>query len=110
MLNGLWTRAFRRELRAQSTRRRRARQAWGSRRATPSPRPASEPYPAWPEPVIQDKMSVDEAKAIVAERTKPQTEWKGPDGRTQGPVGQLHHRLRLARPVLHTARSMGQRR
>ena len=26
----------------------------------------SEPYPAWPEPVIQDKMSVDEAKAIVA--------------------------------------------
>ena len=34
----------------------------------------SEPYPAWPEPVVQDKMSVDEAKAIVAERTKPQTE------------------------------------
>src|SRR6202034_87560 len=42
-----------------------------------------EPFPAWPEPVVQDKMSVDEAKAIVAERTKPQTEWKGP---TDGPT------------------------
>jgi ribose transport system substrate-binding protein len=42
----------------------------------------SEPYPVWPEPVIQEKMSVDEAKAIVAERTKTQTEWKGP---TEGP-------------------------
>lgn len=43
----------------------------------------ADPYAAWPEPVIQDKMSVDEAKAIVAERTKPQTEWKGP---TEGPT------------------------
>jgi ribose transport system substrate-binding protein len=48
--------------------------AWAETRA--------EPFPAWPDPVINDKLSVDEAKAIVAERTKPQTEWKGP---TQGP-------------------------
>jgi ribose transport system substrate-binding protein len=48
--------------------------AWAETRA--------EPFPAWPDPVINDKLSVDEAKVIVAERTKPQTEWKGP---TQGP-------------------------
>ncbi len=47
----------------------------------------AEPYPAWPEPVIQDKMSVDEAKAIVAERTKPQTEWKGPTDGPKAPSG-----------------------
>jgi ribose transport system substrate-binding protein len=47
----------------------------------------SEPYPAWPEPVIQDKMSVEEAKAIVAERTKPQTEWKGPTEGPKAPAG-----------------------
>src|ERR1700684_3539209 len=47
----------------------------------------SEHYPAWPEPVIQDKMSVDEAKAIVAERTKPQTEWKGPTDGPKAPAG-----------------------
>ena len=47
----------------------------------------SEPYPAWPEPVIQEKMSVDEAKAIVAERTKPQTEWKGPTDGPKAPSG-----------------------
>ena len=69
----------------------------------------SEPYPAWPEPVIQDKMSVDEAKAIVAERTKPQTEWKGPTDGPKAPSGSFHHRLCLARPVLHAARSLGQR-
>jgi ribose transport system substrate-binding protein len=47
----------------------------------------AKPYPAWPEPVIQDKMSVDEAKAIVAERTKPQTEWKGPTDGPKAPAG-----------------------
>ncbi|HVZ01364.1 MAG TPA: hypothetical protein VHA35_17780, partial [Dongiaceae bacterium] len=40
--------------------------------------PRSEPFDAWAEPVIQSKMTVEEAKALVAERTKPQTEWKGP--------------------------------
>ena len=47
----------------------------------------AEPFPAWPDPVIQDKMSVDEAKAIVAERTKPQTEWKGPTDGPKAPQG-----------------------
>lgn len=45
------------------------------------------PFAAWPEPVIRDKMSVDEAKAIVAERTKPQTEWKGPTDGPKAPDG-----------------------
>jgi len=53
---------------------------------------------------------VDEAKAIVAERTKPQTKWKGPTTRAQGPVRQLLHRLCLARPVVHAARALRQRR
>jgi ribose transport system substrate-binding protein len=42
----------------------------------------AKPFDAWPEPQIQEKMTVDEAKALVAERTKPQTDWKGP---TSGP-------------------------
>ncbi|MBX6321953.1 MAG: substrate-binding domain-containing protein [Rhodospirillaceae bacterium] len=42
----------------------------------------AEPFPAWPEPKINGAMSVEEAKAIVAERTRPQTEWHGP---TSGP-------------------------
>lgn len=44
--------------------------------------PRAKPFDAWPEPQIQEKMTVDEAKALVAERTKPQTDWKGP---TSGP-------------------------
>src|ERR1700687_2696421 len=47
----------------------------------------ADPFPAWPDPVINDKMSVDEAKAIVAERTKPQTEWKGPTDGPNAPSG-----------------------
>lgn len=47
----------------------------------------SEPFPAWPDPVINPKLSVDEAKAIVAERTKPQTEWKGPTDGPKAPEG-----------------------
>ena len=47
----------------------------------------AEPFAAWPEPVIQDKMSVSEAKAIVAERIKPQTEWKGPTDGPKAPAG-----------------------
>ena len=42
----------------------------------------AEPFPGWGEPTIDADMSVDQAKAIVAERTKPQTDWKGP---TDGP-------------------------
>lgn len=49
----------------------------------------AEPFPAWPDPVILDKMSVDEAKAIVAERTKPQTEWKGPTDGPKAPTGNV---------------------
>jgi len=40
------------------------------------------PFPAWPEPKIQSTMTVEEARAIVEARTKPQAEWKGP---TSGP-------------------------
>src|SRR5271156_4027282 len=49
--------------------------------------PRADPFPAWPDPVINDKLSVDEAKAIVAERTKPQTEWKGPTDGPKAPSG-----------------------
>ena len=49
----------------------------------------AEPFPAWPDPVINDKLSVDEAKAIVAERTKPQTEWKGPTEGPKAPTGDI---------------------
>jgi ribose transport system substrate-binding protein len=42
----------------------------------------AKPFDAWPEPKIRETISVDEAKAIVAERTKPQTAWNGP---TSGP-------------------------
>jgi ribose transport system substrate-binding protein len=40
------------------------------------------PFEAWPEPKINENMSIDQAKAVVAERSKPQDEWKGP---TTGP-------------------------
>ena len=40
------------------------------------------PFPAWPEPQVDAHISVDQAKAIVAARTKRQTEWSGP---TSGP-------------------------
>lgn len=42
----------------------------------------AKPFDAWPEPQIKANMTVDEAKAIVAERTRPQSDWKGP---TSGP-------------------------
>jgi ribose transport system substrate-binding protein len=40
------------------------------------------PFDVWPQPQIRKTLSVDEAKALVKERTQPQTEWKGP---TTGP-------------------------
>ena len=49
----------------------------------------AEPFAAWPEPVIDGKMSVAEAHAIVAERTKPQTEWKGPTAGPKAPAGDV---------------------
>lgn len=42
----------------------------------------AKPFDAWPAPRINKSISVADAKAIVANRTKPQTEWKGP---TTGP-------------------------
>lgn len=45
------------------------------------------PYPAWPDPVINPTLTVAEAKAIVAERTKRQTEWKGPTDGPRAPAG-----------------------
>lgn len=47
----------------------------------------AEPFAAWPDPVIKETLSVDEAKAIVTERTKPQTEWKGPTDGPKAPQG-----------------------
>ena len=40
------------------------------------------PFDAWPQPQIRKSISVDEAKAIVLQRTQVQSEWKGP---TAGP-------------------------
>src|SRR6187402_410452 len=40
------------------------------------------PFDAWPQPQIRKSISVDEAKAIVLQRTQVQSEWKGP---TTGP-------------------------
>jgi ribose transport system substrate-binding protein len=86
MLNSLWVGAFRWEFAHKALA---GAALVGAALATShaSAETRSEPYPAWPEPVIQDKMSVDEAKAIVAERTKPQTEWKGPIDGPKAPSG-----------------------
>ncbi len=56
--------------------------------AAAQPTPRSDPFPAWPDPVIKETLSVAEAKAIVGERTKPQTEWQGP---TSGPTAPEGH-------------------
>jgi len=40
------------------------------------------PFDAWPQPQIRKSISVDDAKAIVKQRTQAQSEWKGP---TSGP-------------------------
>jgi ribose transport system substrate-binding protein len=42
----------------------------------------AKPFDAWPKSEIVQTLSVDEAKALVAARTGPQTEWIGP---TSGP-------------------------
>lgn len=42
----------------------------------------AKPFDAWPKSDVMKTMSLAEAKAIVAARTGPQTEWKGP---TSGP-------------------------
>ena len=56
--------------------------AFGAALAAHAGEPRAVPFPAWPDPQIDAHISVDQAKAIVAERTKRQTEWKGP---TSGP-------------------------
>jgi ribose transport system substrate-binding protein len=61
--------------------------AFASSHAVAETTTRAEPFPAWPDPVIKDTLSVDEAKAIVAERTKPQTEWKGPTDGPKAPAG-----------------------
>jgi hypothetical protein len=40
------------------------------------------PFAAWPDPTIVEHLTVEKAKEIVAQRSKPQTEWLGP---TNGP-------------------------
>jgi len=47
----------------------------------------AKPFEAWPEPTVRESLTVDEAKAIVAERTKPQTDWKGPTSGPKAPAG-----------------------
>lgn len=47
----------------------------------------SNPYPAWPDPVIKPTLTVAEARAIVAERTKRQTDWMGPTEGPRAPAG-----------------------
>jgi len=42
----------------------------------------AEPFPAWERAAIQSTLGLDEAKRLVEERTKAQTEWKGP---SEGP-------------------------
>ena len=64
MLNGLCVRAFGREL-ARKGLAGAALFGVGLASSYAFAETRSEPYPAWPEPVIQEKMSVDEAKAIV---------------------------------------------
>jgi ribose transport system substrate-binding protein len=86
MLNGLWARPVPWDL-ARKTMAGVALAGVGLASGAAFAETRSEPYPAWPEPVIQEKMSVDEAKAIVAERTKPQTEWKGPTDGPKAPSG-----------------------
>jgi ribose transport system substrate-binding protein len=38
----------------------------------------AQPFAAWAPPQIRKTLSVDEAKTLVAQRTKPQTDWSGP--------------------------------
>lgn len=42
----------------------------------------AQPFDAWPAPQLHETLSVEQAKALVAARTKPQTDWRGP---TSGP-------------------------
>src|SRR5579872_3836541 len=86
MLNGLWGRTLPRKF-AQRALGSLALVGVGLISSSAFAETRSEPYPAWPDPVIQEKMSVEEAKAIVAERTKPQTEWKGPTDGPKAPAG-----------------------
>ena len=74
--------------------------AWaGSTRATP--------FPAWGDPQIKTSLTVDEAKAIVAERTKRQTEWKGPTSGPKATDRPGHHRLGLRRRSLRDLYRLG---
>lgn len=47
----------------------------------------AQPFPPWPDPVINPTMTVAQAKAIVAERTRKQTVWKGPTTGPRAPAG-----------------------
>lgn len=50
----------------------------------------AKPFPAWPSPVIQKALTVEQAKSLVAERTKPQTKWLGPTDGPAAPTGVKH--------------------
>lgn len=50
----------------------------------------AKPFPAWAAPQIDSTLTVDEAKSLVAERTKPQTEWLGPKDGPPAPAGVKH--------------------
>ncbi len=55
---------------------------WGASLTPAQAETRAMPFPAWPEPQIDAHMTVEQAKTIVAARTKRQTEWTGP---TTGP-------------------------
>lgn len=50
----------------------------------------AKPFPAWPAPKIETSLTLAQAKALVAERTKPQTEWLGPKEGPLAPKGVKH--------------------
>ncbi|MCB8882260.1 substrate-binding domain-containing protein [Acidisoma cellulosilytica] len=50
----------------------------------------AKPFPAWAAPTIDKSLTTDQASSIVAERTKPQTDWLGPTSGEQAPKGVKH--------------------
>jgi len=47
------------------------------------------PFPAWEEPKIDPNMTLELAKVLVAQRTRKQTEWKGPTTGPKAPKQEL---------------------
>ena len=65
------------------------------------------PFQAWPEPKIDPNLTVDQAKALVAERTRPQTEWKGPTTGPKAPKQELTLAWVSGDELLHVVHLLG---